>query len=70
MTNPQRREMLTVEQVADHLRVSRMTIYRVIHAGDLPAVRIGRSIRIDARDIKPYLDRSHVADEPYADGVA
>ena len=37
---------LTVGEVADMMRVSNMTVYRLVHAGDLPAVRFGRSFRI------------------------
>ena len=37
---------LTVAEVALVMRVSRMTVYRLVHAGDLPAVRFGRSFRV------------------------
>jgi excisionase family DNA binding protein len=37
---------LTVAEVADMMRVSSMTVYRMVHAGELPAVRFGRSYRI------------------------
>jgi excisionase family DNA binding protein len=37
---------LTVAEVAEMMRVSSMTVYRMVHAGDLPAVRFGRSFRI------------------------
>jgi excisionase family DNA binding protein len=37
---------LTVAEVADMMRVSNMTVYRMVHAGDLPAIRFGRSFRI------------------------
>lgn len=37
---------LTVAEVAAKVRVSKMTIYRLIQAGELPAVRVGRSFRI------------------------
>ena len=37
---------LTVGEVADMMRVSNMTVYRLVHAGELPAVRFGRSSRI------------------------
>jgi excisionase family DNA binding protein len=37
---------LTVAEVADMMRVSSMTVYRLVHAGELPAVRFGRSYRI------------------------
>lgn len=37
---------LTVAEVADVMRVSRMTVYRMVHAGELPAIRFGRSFRV------------------------
>jgi excisionase family DNA binding protein len=37
---------LTVAEVAAMMRVSNMTVYRLVHSGDLPAVRFGRSFRI------------------------
>ena len=37
---------LTVAEVAEMMRVSNMTVYRMVHSGDLPAVRFGRSFRI------------------------
>jgi excisionase family DNA binding protein len=40
--------LLTVAEVAAMLRVSKMTIYRLVHAGDLPALRVSRSFRIPA----------------------
>jgi excisionase family DNA binding protein len=37
---------LTVQEVADTMRVSSMTVYRMVHAGEIPAIRFGRSFRI------------------------
>lgn len=37
---------LTVAEVAALMRVSKMTIYRMVHTGDLPAVKFGRSYRV------------------------
>ena len=34
---------LTVAEVASIMRVSKMTVYRMVHAGELPAIRVGRS---------------------------
>jgi excisionase family DNA binding protein len=46
---------LTVAEVAHVLRVSNMTVYRLIGAGTLPAVRIGRSFRVRQEDLDSYL---------------
>ena len=46
---------LTVAEVATLLRVSNMTVYRLIQGGELPAVRVGKSYRIREDDIDRYL---------------
>lgn len=47
---------MTVNEVAQLMRVSKMTIYRLVRQGDLPAVRIGRGYRLREEDIHRYLD--------------
>jgi len=47
---------LTVAEVARGLRVSNMTVYRLVNSGQLPAVRVGRSYRIAERDVRRYLE--------------
>lgn len=37
------------------LRVSKMTVYRMVHAGDLPAMQVGRSFRVPERSVQEYL---------------
>ncbi len=49
---------MTVAEVADVLRVSTMTVYRLIKAGDLRAVRVGRSYRLAEDEVDRYLARS------------
>ena len=39
-------KFLTVAEVAEMMRVSKMTVYRLVHSGELPAVRFGRSYRV------------------------
>ncbi len=48
----------TVAEVADHMRVSNMTVYRLIKAGAIPAIRVGKNYRIRGRDLDAYLDAS------------
>ena len=50
--------LLTVAEVADHMRVSNMTVYRLIKAGTLPAIRVGKNYRIRSSDLASYLDSS------------
>ncbi|MFN8097626.1 MAG: helix-turn-helix domain-containing protein [Dermatophilaceae bacterium] len=51
---------LTVAEVAAIMRVSKMTVYRMVHAGDLPAVRVGRSFRVPEDAVHDYLQNSYV----------
>jgi len=51
-------KFLTVAEVAAVMRVSKMTVYRLVHNGELPAVRVGRSFRVSEKDVDEYLKRS------------
>ena len=46
---------VTVAEVAAMMRVSKMTVYRLVHAGELPAVRVGRSFRVPEQAVHDYL---------------
>ena len=46
---------LTVAEVAAMMRVSKMTVYRMVHAGEMPAVRVGRSFRVPEQAVHDYL---------------
>lgn len=37
---------MTVSEVAELMRVSKMTVYRLIHSGEMPAIRVGKSFRV------------------------
>ena len=47
--------LLTVGEVAQLMRVSNMTVYRLIKAGQLSAIRVGKNYRIRGADIDRYL---------------
>ena len=49
---------LTVAEVATMMRVSKMTVYRLVHGGELPALRVGRSFRVLEEDVNEYLRKS------------
>lgn len=51
-------KFLTVAEVAAMMRVSKMTVYRLVHGGDLAAVRVGRSFRVREEDANEYIRRS------------
>ena len=51
--------LLTVGEVAAAMRVSNMTVYRLIKSGQLAAIRVGKNYRIRESDVNRYLaDRS------------
>ena len=56
-----RTTFLTVAEVADLVRVSRMTVYRWIHTGELPAVRFGRSFRVPQQAVETFMEQAELA---------
>lgn len=46
---------LTVTEVAAIMRVSKMTVYRLVHGGEMAAVRVGRSFRVPEPAVRDYL---------------
>lgn len=62
MTAPRatKEQFFTVQEVAAHLRVAPMTIYRLIHAGELRSVRVGRSFRVPHQALRAYINREPV----------
>jgi excisionase family DNA binding protein len=55
-TNKEQR-WLKVSEVAQLLRVSKMTVYRLITSGELRSARVGRSYRLTEDDVNAYLQR-------------
>lgn len=53
--------LLTTEEVLAYLRVTPRTIYRLIHSGELPAMRIGRQWRFRRNDLDAWLERQRPA---------
>jgi excisionase family DNA binding protein len=51
---------LTVAEVAAIMRVSKMTVYRLVHSGELEAIRVGRSFRVPERAVNDYLREAFV----------
>ena len=51
-------KFMTVAEVAAVMRVSKMTVYRLVHNGELPAVRVGRPFRVSEDDVNEYLKSS------------
>ncbi|MCL2780889.1 MAG: helix-turn-helix domain-containing protein [Actinomycetia bacterium] len=51
---------LTVAEVAAVMRVSNMTVYRLVHGGELEAIRVGRSFRVPESAVHEYLQAAFV----------
>jgi excisionase family DNA binding protein len=51
---------LTVYEVATIMRISKMTVYRLVHSGELEAIRIGRSFRVPETAVNQYLRAAFV----------
>jgi excisionase family DNA binding protein len=51
---------LTVAEVALIMRVSKMTVYRLVHSGELEAIRVGRSFRVPEQAVNQYLRTAFV----------
>ena len=48
---------LTIAEVAELMRVSKMTVYRLVHSGELPAIRFGRSFRVPESAVAEAIER-------------
>jgi excisionase family DNA binding protein len=53
-------KFLTVAEVAAMMRVSKMTVYRMVHSGELSAVRVGRSFRVPEKAVHEYLQNAFI----------
>jgi len=58
--SPDITRLLTVAEVASVMRVSRMTVYRLIRRGQLKAIRVGRNYRVREDDLNSYLESQAV----------
>lgn len=54
---------LTVAEVATVMRVSKMTVYRLVHSGHLPAIRVGRAFRVPEQAVHEYLRENYLGVE-------
>jgi excisionase family DNA binding protein len=62
--------LLNINEIATALRISKMTVYRFIHDDRLPAIRVGKSLRVQRSDLEAFLrDHSDYRDERLADRV-
>jgi excisionase family DNA binding protein len=50
-------DLLTVNELARHLGISKWTVYRLVRDGEIRAVRVGERIRFRPADVDAYLER-------------
>ncbi|WP_341299456.1 helix-turn-helix transcriptional regulator [Lysinibacillus sp. FSL H8-0500] len=56
----------TIEEVAQLLKVSKLTIYDLVKKGDLPVFRVGRQMRVDRADLQSYIQKRKTGATPPA----
>ncbi len=56
-------EWLSTAEAAELLGITPRTLYRLINAGDVPAYRIGRVIRLQRAEVLDYIERSRITPE-------
>jgi excisionase family DNA binding protein len=57
-------KFLTIYEVAVIVRLSKMSVYRLVHSGELEAVRVGRSFRVPEQAVVSYLRGAAYAPSP------
>ena len=55
---PYMSKLLKVDEVAEQLNISKSFAYSLMKTGQLPSVRLGRSVRVHPRDLKEYIERN------------
>jgi excisionase family DNA binding protein len=64
---PASRTLMTLQETAGYLRVTRSTIHRLLKRNQIPAFRIGRHWRFNAEEIDNWCSSGVVSKEPKAD---
>ncbi len=52
--------MMTVQEVADLLRISRFSVYNMVKRGELPAMMILNKLRFNHQNIEHYLNKNRI----------
>lgn len=52
-------DVITIKQLAEFLQVSEITIKRAIKAGDLKALKVGKSVRIEKESVMEWLEQKN-----------
>ena len=64
--NPQGRvPLLKAAEVAKALNISRSLVYRLIHTGEIPSIRINQAVRIHQDDLNRYIESNRTESDTY-----
>jgi excisionase family DNA binding protein len=58
----QQHEYLKVSEMAEVLRIARSRAYELVAEGEIPAIKIGRSVRVSRKDLDRWLERQRYLD--------
>ena len=62
--------LLTPTEVAEYLRISESTVYRLLTAGAIPGVKVGRSWRVRKEDLDDFLAKGNLTSVQEDDGLS
>ena len=65
MRQENEQEFISLNELQEILGIGRTKAYDLVTSGDLPAVRIGRSIRISKQDLTDWLERQRYQSVPH-----
>jgi len=60
MTPEEFQNLLRISDVAERLNVHTATVRRMIQRGELPAVKIGKNVRVQPADLDAYIQAAHI----------
>ena len=58
--------LLKATEVADILNISRSLVYRLIHTGEIPSIRINQAVRVHQDDLYSYIESNRIEVNSYS----
>lgn len=63
-TTPKRHGLAKPADIMQYTGLSKTTVYALIASGELPAIRIGRSVRVKWEDLETYIESRRIVADP------